>query len=73
MSDREIGSVKWFNENKGFGFITKDSDSKDIFVHFRSTSSDGFKVLLEGQKVRFEVELGEKGPHVINAALIKIR
>ncbi|HGS5268959.1 TPA: cold-shock protein, partial [Vibrio parahaemolyticus] len=55
MSDRETGSVKWFNENKGFGFITKDSDGKDIFVHFRSISSDGFKTLLEGQKVSFEV------------------
>ena len=70
MSDRETGSVKWFNENKGFGFITKDSDGKDIFVHFRSISSDGFKTLLEWQKVSFEVEPGEKGPHATNVALI---
>ncbi|WP_045627324.1 cold-shock protein [Vibrio parahaemolyticus] len=70
MSDRETGSVKWFNENKGFGFITKDSDGKDIFVHFRSISSDGFKTLLEGQKVSFEVEPGEKGPHATNVSLI---
>ncbi|EJC6789787.1 cold-shock protein [Vibrio parahaemolyticus] len=70
MSDRETGSVKWFNENKGFGFITKDSDGKDIFVHFRSISPDGFKTLLEGQKVSFEVEPGEKGPHATNVALI---
>ncbi|EHU4958115.1 cold-shock protein [Vibrio parahaemolyticus] len=70
MSDRETGSVKWFNENKGFGFITKDSDGKDIFVHFHSISSDGFKTLLEGQKVSFEVEPGEKGPHATNVALI---
>ncbi|MCC3808586.1 cold-shock protein, partial [Vibrio parahaemolyticus] len=54
----------------GFGFITKDSDGKDIFVHFRSISSDGFKTLLEGQKVSFEVEPGEKGPHATNVALI---
>ncbi len=70
MSDRETGSVKWFNENKGFGFITKDSDGKDIFVHFRSISSDGFKTLLEGQKVSFEVEPGEKGPQATNVVLI---
>lgn len=70
MSDRETGSVKWFNENKCFGFITKDSDGKDIFVHFRSISSDGFKTLLEGQKVSFEVEPGEKGSHATNVALI---
>ncbi|WP_415720504.1 cold-shock protein [Photobacterium ganghwense] len=70
MSDRETGSVKWFNEDKGFGFITKDSDGKDIFVHFRSISSDGFKTLLEGQKVSFEVEPGEKGPQATNVALI---
>nr|WP_321459794.1 cold-shock protein [uncultured Vibrio sp.] len=70
MPDRETGSVKWFNENKGFGFITKDSDGKDIFVHFRSISSVGFKTLLEGQKVSFEVEPGEKGLHATNVALI---
>nr|WP_319556328.1 cold-shock protein [uncultured Vibrio sp.] len=70
MPDRETGSVKWFNENKGFGFITKDSDGKDIFVHFRSISSVGFKTLLEGQKVSFEVEPSEKGLHATNVALI---
>ncbi|EKO3367888.1 cold-shock protein [Vibrio fluvialis] len=70
MSDRVTGSVKWFNETKGFGFITKDSDGKDIFVHFRSISSDGFKTLLEGQKVSFEVEPGEKGPQATNVTLI---
>ncbi|WNJ95524.1 cold-shock protein [Vibrio ruber] len=70
MSDRETGSVKWFNENKGFGFITKDSDGKDVFVHFRSISSDGFKTLSEGQKVSFEVESGEKGPQAKNVVLI---
>ncbi|MEF1311797.1 cold-shock protein [Vibrio mytili] len=70
MSDRETGSVKWFSENKGFGFITKDSDGKDIFVHFRSISSEGFKTLLEGQKVSFEVAPGDKGPQATNVALI---
>ncbi|EKO3451073.1 cold-shock protein [Vibrio fluvialis] len=70
MSDRVTGSVKWFNETKGFGFITKDSDGKDIFVHFRSISSDGFKTLLEGQKVSFEVEPGEKGQQATNVTLI---
>ncbi|MDF2156042.1 cold-shock protein [Vibrio sp. CAU 1672] len=70
MSDRVTGSVKWFNETKGFGFITKDSDGEDIFVHFRSISSDGFKTLSEGQKVSFEVEPGDKGPQATNVTLI---
>ena len=70
MSDRMTGSVKWFNENKGFGFITQDSDGQDIFVHFRSISTDGFKTLLEGQKVSFEVEPGEKGPQATNVAIV---
>ncbi|MBR9873770.1 cold-shock protein [Vibrio sp. J1-1] len=70
MSDRMTGAVKWFNETKGFGFITKDSDSQDIFVHFRAISSDGFKTLLEGQRVSFEVEPGDKGPQATKVTLI---
>ncbi|MBR9789466.1 MAG: cold-shock protein [Vibrionaceae bacterium] len=70
MSDRMTGSVKWFNETKGFGFITKDTDGQDLFVHFRSISSDGFQTLLEGQKVSFDVEPGEKGPQATNVVLI---
>ena len=70
MPDRMTESVKWFNETKGFGFITKDSDGQDIFVHFRSVSSHGFKALLEGQKVSFDVEPSDKGPQATNVVLI---
>lgn len=57
---RELGSVKWFNANKGFGFITRDSGD-DVFVHFRSIRGDGHRVLKDGQRVEFEVTLGDKG------------
>ncbi|EDP59543.1 cold-shock protein [Vibrio sp. AND4] len=56
------GSVKWFNESKGFGFLTQDDGGKDVFVHFNAIVSDGFKTLAEGQKVSFKVEEGQKGP-----------
>ena len=57
------GTVKWFNETKGFGFITPDgSGLKDVFVHFSAIESQGFKTLTEGQKVQFEIVDGPKGP-----------
>ncbi|MES4611929.1 MAG: transcription antiterminator/RNA stability regulator CspE [Ewingella sp.] len=56
------GSVKWFNESKGFGFITPEDGSKDVFVHFSAISSNGFKTLAEGQRVEFEITQGAKGP-----------
>jgi CspA family cold shock protein len=56
------GTVKWFNESKGFGFITPDDGSKDVFVHFSGITGDGFKTLKEGQAVSYEVESGPKGP-----------
>ena len=56
------GTVKWFNESKGFGFITPEDGSKDVFVHFSAIASQGFRTLAEGQKVTFEVEDGPKGP-----------
>lgn len=59
-SGREKGSVKWFNANKGFGFITRDSGD-DVFVHFRSIRGEGHRVLHDGQRVEFEVSDGEKG------------
>jgi len=61
MSNKLTGSVKWFNETKGFGFISQDNGGDDVFVHFRSIASDGFKTLTEGQKVTFVVEQGNKG------------
>ena len=60
MSDRQNGTVKWFNDAKGYGFITPESGS-DLFVHFRSIQGSGFKSLQEGQKVTFKVVQGQKG------------
>ena len=55
------GTVKWFNETKGFGFIAPEDGSEDIFVHYSAVKGDGFRSLAEGQKVHFEVEKGPKG------------
>lgn len=60
------GTVKWFNESKGFGFITPDDGSKDVFVHFSAIQGGGFKTLREGQAVTFGVEQGPKGPQAVN-------
>jgi CspA family cold shock protein len=59
------GTVKWFNDSKGFGFIERE-EGGDVFVHFSSIQGDGFKSLSEGDKVSFEVENGDKGPKAVN-------
>lgn len=64
------GSVKWFNADKGYGFITQDNGGKDVFVHFRAIQSEGYKTLPEGQKVSFEIEEGQKGLQAANVNAI---
>ena len=61
MSDRHNGTVKWFNNAKGFGFITRQEGEDDVFVHFRSIQGDGFRTLNEGQSVEFTLVKGPKG------------
>ena len=63
-----IGTVKWFNDAKGFGFITPESGEKDVFVHFSAIQAVGFKSLAEGQRVSFDVTTGDKGPSAANVA-----
>jgi CspA family cold shock protein len=60
------GTVKWFNESKGFGFIAQDDGGEDVFVHFSAIQGSGFKTLTEGQKVTFELQQGPKGPQAAN-------
>ncbi|WP_413113496.1 cold-shock protein [Thaumasiovibrio sp. DFM-14] len=67
---KATGTVKWFNEEKGFGFITQDNGGADVFVHFRAITGDGFKTLAEGQKVSFETEQGQKGLQAANVVKI---
>ena len=60
------GTVKWFNAEKGFGFISQSNGGLDVFVHFRAIAGDGYKSLTEGQRVTFTVENGQKGPQAAN-------
>lgn len=63
---KSTGTVKWFSEEKGFGFIAQDNGGPDVFVHFRAIVGDGFKTLSEGQAVVFDVEQGQKGLQAAN-------
>ena len=60
------GTVKWFSDEKGFGFITPDEAGKDLFVHHSAIQADGYRSLAEGQKVSFDAEQGQKGPQAVN-------
>ena len=62
MTDRVTGTVKWFNNGKGYGFISREGGEKDVFVHHTAIEGEGFHTLTEGQQVEFEVEEGPKGP-----------
>jgi CspA family cold shock protein len=64
------GTVKWFNNAKGYGFVTPDDGDQDIFVHFSAIEMDGYKTVKEGQKVQFEVNEGPKGLHAANVTMI---
>ena len=64
------GTVKWFYESKGFGFISQDDGGADVFVHFSAITGSGFKTLVEGQQVEFTVSQGQKGPQAENIVVL---
>lgn len=70
MSERVQGKVKWFNENKGFGFIERNDGGDDVFLHFSALEQSGFKTIAEDADVEFDVEAGPKGPKAANVRQI---
>jgi len=70
MSEKEQGTVKWFNGSKGYGFIARDS-GEDVFVHYSAIVADGYRSLEEGQRVEFVVTQGEKGPQATEVSIVK--
>ena len=65
----ETGTVKWFNDSKGFGFIRQENSREDIFVHYSGIAATGFKSLKEGDRVTFDIEQGRKGPAAVNVTV----
>jgi cold shock protein len=70
MAERETGTVKWFNDQKGYGFIARSNGEKDVFVHHSAIVGQGYKTLKEGERVEFEVAEGSKGPAAANVERI---
>ncbi len=70
MSERQTGTVKWFNDSKGYGFIARDGESGDIFVHHSAIEMQGYRSLAEGQRVEFTIEQGTKGLHATNVTRV---
>ena len=66
MAERVTGKVKWFNEEKGYGFIAREDGGEDVFLHYSELSGDGFKTIAEDARVEFEVAMGPKGPKAAN-------
>ena len=71
MAEKEIGTVKWFNGEKGYGFIARKNGEKDVFVHFSAIMGDGFKTLKEDQAVEFSVVQGAKGPQATDVKVLE--
>lgn len=70
MEQRQTGVVKWFNDQKGFGFIANDGGGSDVFVHYTAIASQGHRTLIQGQRVEFTIEHGPKGPAAANVHTI---
>lgn len=70
MSNRITGTVKFFNKDKGYGFIQRDDGEKDVFVHYSNIQGSGYRNLEEGQQVEFGTEIGEKGPRATDVTML---
>lgn len=71
MSERVQGKVKWFNEDKGFGFIERNDGGEDVFLHFSALGQSGYKTIAEDARVEFDIEQGPKGPKAANVVEIR--